>query len=75
MTDTTTPTTRTYEGLTLPAPGRYAVDASHSELTFSARHMMVSKVRGRFNQVEGSIDFADDDPTARVDRGDVTILR
>ena len=60
MTDTTTPTTRTYEGLTLPVPGRYAVDASHSELTFSARHMMVSKVRGRFNQVEGSIDFADD---------------
>jgi polyisoprenoid-binding protein YceI len=60
MTDTTTPATRSYEGLTIPAPGTYTVDASHSELTFSARHMMVSKVRGRFNQVEGTIEFADD---------------
>jgi polyisoprenoid-binding protein YceI len=67
MTDTTTPTTRSYEGLTIPAPGTYTVDASHSELTFSARHMMVSKVRGRFNQVEGTIEFADDPLQSKVE--------
>ena len=26
----------------------YAIDPSHSEVTFSVRHMMISKVRGTF---------------------------
>ncbi|MGI8938303.1 MAG: YceI family protein [Iamia sp.] len=43
------------EGLQVPEPGTYDIDASHSELSFSVRHMMVSKVRGRFGQVEGSL--------------------
>lgn len=60
MSDTTTLPTRDTHGLTVPLPGTYTVDASHSELTFSVRHMMVSKVRGRFGQVGGSITFAED---------------
>ncbi len=60
MTDTTTTLpTRQAHGLTVPEPGVFAVDTSHSELTFSVRHMMVSKVRGRFGQVSGSITIAD----------------
>jgi polyisoprenoid-binding protein YceI len=61
MSDTTTtPATREFQGLQIPTPGTYAVDTSHSELTFSVRHMMVSKVRGRFADVEGTVTIAED---------------
>jgi polyisoprenoid-binding protein YceI len=60
MSDTTTVPTREYNGLQIPEPGVYAVDTSHSELTFSVRHMMVSKVRGRFGDVEGTVTIAED---------------
>ncbi|GAB4068146.1 YceI family protein [Angustibacter speluncae] len=58
MTDTTSTTTATQlpEGL---VPGTYAIDASHSEVGFVARHAMVTKVRGRFTEVEGSLTFGD----------------
>ena len=29
-------------------PGTWVLDPSHSEVTFSVRHMMISKVRGTF---------------------------
>lgn len=32
------------------------VDASHSNIGFSVRHMMVAKVRGRFDAFEGTIE-------------------
>jgi polyisoprenoid-binding protein YceI len=35
--------------------GEYTLDADHSRLGFVARHAMVTKVRGSFNDVEGSI--------------------
>lgn len=60
MTDAPALPTRPFEGLDVPQPGTYVIDTSHSELTFSARHMMVSKVRGRFSDVEGVIHFAED---------------
>lgn len=33
----------------------WKVDASHTNVGFSVRHMMVSKVRGRFTGVEGTL--------------------
>jgi polyisoprenoid-binding protein YceI len=38
----------------LPA-GTWTVDASHSELGFVARHLMVTKVRGQFKEFEGTV--------------------
>lgn len=35
--------------------GVWAIDASHSEISFTARHLMVSKVRGSFEKFAGSI--------------------
>lgn len=67
MSDTTTTETRDFNGLEIPAPGVYAVDASHSELTFSVRHMMVSKVRGRFGDVEGTVTIAEDPLQSQVE--------
>jgi polyisoprenoid-binding protein YceI len=40
------------QGLT---PGTWAIDPSHSSVDFTARHLMVSKVRGRFERFEGII--------------------
>ena len=38
----------------IPA-GTYTIDASHSEVGFTARHAMVTKVRGAFSDVEGTV--------------------
>ncbi|HEX6452820.1 MAG TPA: YceI family protein, partial [Trebonia sp.] len=35
--------------------GTWDIDAVHSEVAFTVRHMMVSKVRGRFDKFEGKI--------------------
>ena len=35
--------------------GTWAIDPVHSEVSFTVRHMMVSKVRGRFDKFEGTI--------------------
>lgn len=48
---------------TLPAgltTGTYVIDPSHTEVGFVARHAMVTKVRGRFTEVEGTLQFSDD---------------
>lgn len=52
---TVTQLTREYEGATVPQPGEYTIDPSHSSVEFVARHMMVSKVRGRFGTFSGTV--------------------
>ena len=54
---TTTASSTTLAGLTA---GTWTIDASHSEVGFVVRHMMVSKVKGRFSKVEGTITVAED---------------
>ena len=40
--------------------GTWTIDPVHSEVSFVVRHMMVSKVRGRFDKFEGTIQTAAD---------------
>ncbi|MDQ3905827.1 MAG: YceI family protein, partial [Actinomycetota bacterium] len=40
--------------LTQPLTGDYVLDASHSRIGFVARHAMVTKVRGSFDELEGT---------------------
>lgn len=51
--------------------GTWDIDASHSTVGFSVRHMMVSKVRGYFRQFSGELVTAEDPAqssvTARID--------
>jgi polyisoprenoid-binding protein YceI len=54
---TVTTQTTTLPGLT---PGTWVIDPAHSEVGFVVRHMMVSKVKGRFTKVDGTITVADD---------------
>jgi polyisoprenoid-binding protein YceI len=44
--------------------GVYTLDASHSRIGFVARHAMVTKVRGAFNEFEGSVVVDSADPAA-----------
>ncbi len=52
-----TTTTTTLNGLTT---GTWAIDPTHSEVGFVARHLMVTKVRGSFADVSGTVEVADD---------------
>lgn len=36
-------------------PGTWNIDPAHTEIAFTARHLMVTKVRGRFTEYEGSV--------------------
>ena len=40
--------------------GTWTIDPVHSEVSFTVRHLMVSKVRGRFGDFGGTIVIADD---------------
>ncbi len=40
--------------------GTWTIDPVHSEVSFTVRHMMVSKVRGRFDKFDGTIVTAGD---------------
>src|SRR5690625_1695903 len=67
---TATETTRTWQGLTIPNPGTYALDPSHTTIGFIAKHMMVSKVRGHFTDVDATLEIGED-PTASTVTVDV----
>ncbi len=41
----------------------WKLDNSHSEIQFSARHMMISKVRGQFEKFEGDFNLDETTPT------------
>lgn len=52
--------------LQLPT-GTWAIDPSHTEVGFVARHLMVSKVRGNFADVSGTVEVAEDITRSVVD--------
>ena len=37
--------------------GTYSVDASHSNVGFSIKHMMITNVTGKFNDVSGNFEY------------------
>ena len=55
--------------------GTWAIDALHSEVGFSVRHMMVSKVRGKFTKFSGELVTASDllgsSVTAEIELGSI----
>jgi polyisoprenoid-binding protein YceI len=63
MTSTVSTTTTTG----LPAAGVYNIDAVHSTVGFVARHLVASKVRGRFTDFSGSITIGDSAETSSVE--------
>ena len=43
----------------LPAAGTYGIDGSHTHVGFAVKHFGLSKVRGEFQKVDGSITIAE----------------
>ncbi|MGH3441708.1 MAG: YceI family protein [Nitriliruptorales bacterium] len=61
-------TTITKTGVTAPPqPGRWVADPSHSTIAASTRHLMITKVRGRFDSFSATVDVADDPTRSTVD--------
>ena len=61
-TSTTTPlapSTRPYQGTVVPTAGVYDLDQAHTTVEFVARHLMITKVRGRFATFSGSVNVAE----------------
>ena len=50
---------------------KYEIDQAHTHLGFTAKHLAVSTVRGRFNKFEGEFESPDDDYTKA--RGEVKV--
>jgi len=48
------------------ATNQWNIDAAHSGINFSIRHMVVSKVRGRFAKYTGTLSLDDSDITRSV---------
>lgn len=48
-------------------PGTYTIDASHSTVGFTARHLMITKVRGRFEQFSGTVEIAENPLDSKVE--------
>ena len=42
----------------------FAIDPAHTDVLFSAKHMMVTTVRGTFTDVSGTVETNETDPTA-----------
>ncbi|MEV7178087.1 YceI family protein [Kitasatospora sp. NPDC093679] len=51
--------------------GEYVLDPAHSRIGFVARHAMVTKVRGSFDEFEGTLHLDGDDPAGS--HGRVTV--
>ena len=65
--NTSTTPTRLIDGTVLPAPGTWEIDPGHVDVSFTGRHFMVTKVRGRFTDVAGTLAVAEDMRDSRVD--------
>lgn len=67
MTTASAPSvTRTVGSTEVPVAGTYTIDASHSHVGFTVRHLAVSKVRGQFSSFSGEVVIAEDPAQSSV---------
>src|SRR5437016_1270940 len=62
MSNQTVNVLRTHDERVIPVPGVYEIDGAHTSVEFVGRHLMITKVRGRFSDVRGQITI-DEEPT------------
>jgi polyisoprenoid-binding protein YceI len=58
---------RTYDDRQVPAAGAYDIDPAHTAVEFVGRHLMITKVRGRFTDVRGRITIAEEPENSHVE--------
>jgi polyisoprenoid-binding protein YceI len=59
--------THTVEGTELPPAGTWVVDPGHAEVAVVGRHFGLTKVRGRFTGVDGTVQIASEPTGSTVD--------
>jgi polyisoprenoid-binding protein YceI len=52
---------------TIPRTGTYVIDPAHTEVGFVARHLVGTKVRGRFTEVAGTFTVAENPEDSTLD--------
>lgn len=57
---------RSTTAMTLPRAGTWTIDPAHTEIAFVGRHLMLTKVRGRFQDVQGTITTGSDPSETQV---------
>ena len=63
----TTTFTRDHQGVQVPQAGTYSLDKGHSTIEFVGRHLMITKVRGRFTEFDGQIAIGDEPADSSVE--------
>lgn len=67
MTQRTLSVLRTHDDREIPVAGEYAIDPMHTSVEFIGRHLMITKVRGRFPEVSGTITIDDEPERSHVE--------
>ena len=67
MSDRTVSVLRTHDDRVVPVAGAYDIDGAHTSVEFVGRHLMITKVRGRFTDVRGRITIAEEPEASHVD--------
>ena len=67
MSDRTVSVLRTHDDRVIPVAGAYDIDGAHTSVEFVGRHLMITKVRGRFTDVSGRITIAEEPEASHVE--------
>jgi polyisoprenoid-binding protein YceI len=66
-------TTSTPEAKTAAESNVWTIDASHTNATFSVRHLMISNVRGEFQKVSGTVVYDPAKPEATTIKAELEV--
>jgi polyisoprenoid-binding protein YceI len=67
MTQRTLSVLRSHDDRVIPSVGEYTIDPAHSSVEFVSRHLMITKVRGRFAEVIGTITIDEEPARSHVE--------
>src|SRR5881227_1023575 len=67
MSSQTVSVLRTRDDRVIPVAGVYEIDGAHTSVEFVGRHLMITKVRGRFSDVRGRITIDEEPEKSHVE--------
>src|SRR5205085_9834610 len=67
MSNQTVSVLRTRDDRVIPVAGVYEIDGAHTSVEFVGRHLMITKVRGRFSDVRGRITITEEPENSHVE--------
>src|SRR5260221_164670 len=67
VSDRTVSVLRTHDDRLVPVAGVFDIDGAHTSVEFVGRHLMITKVRGRFSDVRGQITVGEEPEDSHVE--------